>query len=111
MDDYSWHVKQSLCTPILVAGTEKLLVTLNVMFCMVFVFADRFAWMSLAVIPIGLIIHGVCMSISAKDPYMMSIFKRATRYKGYYPAKPIARTNPQGIINFTHLPKSINGVL
>ena len=111
MDDYSWHVKQSLCTPLLVAGTEKTLVTMNAMLCMVFVFADRFSFGSLAVIPIGLIIHGVCMSISTKDPYMMKIFKRATRYRGYYPAKPVGRASSRGVMKFSHLPKSMNGVL
>ena len=111
MDDYSWHVKQSLCTPVLIAGTEKILVVLNAIICWIFVFAEKFSFGSLAIVPIGLILHGVCMSISAKDPYMMKIFKRATRYKGYYPAKPIARTTPKEIIKFSHLPKSINGVL
>lgn len=106
MQRYDWYVKQSLCTPILVAGTEKSLVTLNVMFCMVFVFADRFSFLSIAVIPIGLIIHGICMTISAKDPYMMKIFKRSTRYKGYYPAKPIGRNTVKGV-KFSHLPASL----
>ncbi|OIN82940.1 VirB3 family type IV secretion system protein [Francisella sp. TX07-6608] len=110
MSNY-WHVKQSLCTPILVAGTEKALVVLNLMLCLVFVFGARFQLIALIAIPVGLIIHGICMSISAKDPYMMRVFKRATRYKGYYPAIPINRTSSQGLIKFSCLPKSINGVL
>lgn len=88
-----WPVRKALTTPILVMGTERPLLILNVVICIAFVFATRFTWPAFLGILLFVIIHGFCLMISKHDARAVAVFKRSTRYKGFYPAQPgIART-------------------
>lgn len=104
---YHWNIKQALTVPILVAGTEKQLVILNVMMCMVFVFATHFDWVALFALPMGLFIHGICMQVSKRDARMMAVFQRSTRYGGFYHAVPMVHNKKGKPRAFYSLPKEL----
>ena len=115
--DYSWQIKKALTVPILIAGTEKRLVILNTCFCMSFIFATHFGLSALLTLPFGMLFHGLCMQISKRDPRMLGVFARSTRYKGYYHAVPkqyeeslIDRLFPSGG-KFNSLPQELRGRL
>lgn len=82
----SWPIKRALTIPILVLGTEKQLVVLNAMVCVVFAMTAHFSWPIFFIPLLFLLVHGMCMAISKHDPRMMSVFNRAKRYRGYFPA-------------------------
>jgi type IV secretory pathway TrbD component len=104
---YHWNIKQALTVPILVAGTEKQLVILNVMTCMVIIFSTHFDWRAIFTLPLGLFIHGICMQISKRDARMLAVFQRSRSYKGFYHAVPMVykkRGKPRA---FYSLPKEL----
>ena len=81
-----WKVRKALTQPILVLGTEKPLLILNITLCACIVMASRFTWPAFFVLPLFVILHGICITVSKSDPRAISIFKRSTRYsQGYYP--------------------------
>lgn len=83
-----WPVRKSLTQPILVMGTEKVLLILNVIICLAYVLATRFSWYAFFAFLLFAIVHGLCMMISKHDPRAVEVYKRSTRYKGYYPPAP-----------------------
>lgn len=78
---YAWPIKRALTKPVLVLGTEKVLVVLNATLCMAYALASHFTWVVAFVPVLFIFIHGFCMAISHHDPRMIAIFKRSTRYK------------------------------
>ena len=89
-----WRIRKALTQPILVLGTEKPLLILNVTLCVCIVMASRFTWPAFFVLPLFVILHGICITVSKSDPRAITIFKRSTRYsQGYYPAVKSSKCN------------------
>lgn len=83
-----WPVRKSLTTPILVMGTERSLLILNVVLCVAFILATRLSWLAFFGIILFLLIHALCLVVSKHDARAVAVFQRSTRYKGFYPAAP-----------------------
>ena len=112
--EYDWQVKQALTVPLLVMGTEKPLVVLNATLCLAYILASHMGIAAFIAPVLFLFIHGLCVRISKHDPCMMRVFKRSTRYKGYYPAVPLEHSRledkKRGSRPFNSTPKELLNV-
>jgi type IV secretory pathway TrbD component len=81
-----WTIRKALTQPILVMGTERPLLILNITMCFCYVLGTRFSWYAIWGVILFLVIHSLCLMITKHDPRAVAVFKRSTRYRGFYPA-------------------------
>ena len=103
---YTWTIKKALTTPILTMGTEKALLVLNVTLCIAFAMATHFSYHAFFAPVLFLILHVLCLQVSKADPRMIAVFKRSTRYRGFFKAIPTDASNWQR--PFHSYPKEID---
>lgn len=81
----TWPIRSGLVSPVLTLGTERALLLTNATGCMAFALATRFHWPVVFTPMVFLFLHMCSNLISKADPYMIRTFRRAQRYRGYYP--------------------------
>lgn len=83
-------VNKAMMRPILMAGVEKRLATINALLSFPLVAATHFKF-PLCLIGVGfyVLLHLLLVIVSKSDPYLATLFKRSTRYslRAYFPAK------------------------
>lgn len=82
----TWSIRKGLVAPIMTMGTEPTLIVLNVTLCVVYVLATRLHWPALLAPLVYFFLHTVCVLTSRADPRMIATFRRAQRYRGYFPS-------------------------
>ena len=85
--DNSWPIRKALVTPVLVLGTERALLILNLTLCACFFLSTHVSWPAFFTPLLFVLIHAGCVMASKHDPRAVAVFKRSTRYRGFYPAK------------------------
>lgn len=101
-----WRIRKALTQPILTMGTEKPLLIMNIVLCLVLAMASRFSWPAFFSIPLFVIIHGFCMMASKHDPRAVEVYRRSTRYsQGFYPA--LAGKKARKVRAFKSFPENI----
>ena len=86
VEEGSWPIRQALTRPVLIMGTERPLLLINLLIGVVGLMTSRFSWMGWLVLLFCLAMHGLCVQISKHDPRAMAVYQRSGRYQqGYYP--------------------------
>lgn len=84
-----YRLNRATVKPLLIAGVEKRLMMLNVLFNFPLVAAGHFHCSAVSVgIGCFIVFHLLFMPLSKTDPHFAKVFKRNTRYafRAYFPA-------------------------
>lgn len=87
-EKYYWTIRDGLTQPVLMLGTERALIILNMTLCVVYALSTRMHWPVIFAVVVFLFIHTICVRASKADPRMVTVFRRSQRYRGYYPPTP-----------------------
>ena len=80
VDHKQIKIFHALTTPILLAGVPRQFAILNGTLCAALVIALQ----SLYILPVSLLLHGVAVMLTKKDPHFFSVSLRQMKQKHYY---------------------------
>lgn len=84
-----FQINRATARPILMAGVERRLFSVNLLIHLPLAMAIGINWMNILILLSFVIFHLLLREVTNYDPVFSLVFKRATRYlkQQYYPAK------------------------